>query len=469
MTAGIVSLAFIALLIAANAFFVAAEFALVSLRRPVVLEGASAGDRRARVAARELTNLSFVVKAAQFGIALTTLLVGFLIERAVGPSLLRPALTAAGFGEQGASAVSLVLAWLVALVALMMFGVLLPERLALTRPLQVALVVTGFTRGFGLVFRPLIRTFDWAGRLVTERLLRLETVDEVGGGRTLDELARIIDASKDGGSLSDAQSDVLRRAVELGDRRVVEVMIPRPDVVSLPAEATLADLRDAARRTGHSRFPVVGVDEDDIVGTVHVKDLISVDEAKRDTIQVGDIARPLVTVPESESLRNLLTDLRRRRRTYAVVVDEHGGTAGIVTLEDVLEELVGDIEDEFDRHGSSVRRLGPNRFLVRGTLRADRVEELLQEELPEGEYETFAGFVLDQLGHIPKLGEAFTFGRLEIRVHAMQNMRITDLLVRVFAPSISARAPHDRRSPGHEPEGVRAEQPGASDELRHRR
>ena len=441
---GILALPLVVLLIAANGVFVAAQFSLVSVRRPVVEELSSGGDRRALAITRELSDLSFALSSAQFGITGTSLLVGFLAERAIGDTVLRPLLDLVGLPEQAALTVAVTGAFLISTIVQMVVGELFPKNLALARPLGVALMVTPFARGFGILFGPFIRVFDGSAEIITERIFRVEVRDELEGGHSLDELSRIIAASGEEGSLTDEQTELLKRAVELGDRRVGEAMVPRPDVVWLAATDTLDDLRTAARTTGHSRFPVRGDSEDDVRGTVHIKDIIAVPLERHATTPVADVVAPMLAVPESEPLRRLLTDLRREQRTFAVAIDEYGGTAGIITLEDVLEELVGEIEDEFDPAGHLVRRVGAGRYLVRGSLRADRMEEQFGVALPEGEYETVAGFVLDRLGRIPEPGERVRHDSLELTVTRVERVRITEIAVERIASDEPTDEPTDR-------------------------
>jgi CBS domain containing-hemolysin-like protein len=427
---GYVALLLVAVLIAANGAFVAAEFALVSVRRPVVEDLAGQGDRRAQIVVRELSDLSFALSAAQFGITATSLLVGYLAERAIGDTILRPLLDLAGLPAGAALGVAVTGAFLLSTITQMVMGELFPKNLAISRPLGVSMAVTPVTRGFGVLFGPVIRVFDRSAVRVARSVFRVEHAMELEGGHSLDELARIIAASGEEGSLSVAQAQLLRRAVELGDTRVSEVMVPRPDVVWLTVEDTLADLRERARRTGHSRFPVHAGREDDVLGSVHVKDLLTVPGEEHPVTPVTEVVSPMLAVPESEPLRRLLADLRREQRTFALVVDEYGGTAGIVTVEDVLEQLVGDIEDEFDRRGHAVRRIGAGRHLLRGALQLDRVAELFGVELPEGEYETVAGFVLDRLGHIPEPGERVAVDGWELTVTRVEGVRVTELALR---------------------------------------
>jgi CBS domain containing-hemolysin-like protein len=427
---GYVGLLLVAVLIAANGAFVAAEFSLVSVRRPVVEDLAGQGNRRAQIVVRELSDLSFALSAAQFGITATSLLVGYLAERAIGDTIIRPLLDLVGLPAGAALGIAVTGAFLLSTITQMVLGELFPKNLAISRPLGVSMAVTPATRGFGVLFGPVIRVFDRSAVRVARQVFRVEHAIELEGGHSLDELARIIAASGEEGSLSVAQTQLLRRAVELGDTRVSEVMVPRPDVVWLTATDTLADLRERARRTGHSRFPVHAGREDDVLGSVHVKDLLAVPGEQHPVTPVTEVVSPMLAVPESEPLRRLLADLRREQRTFALVVDEYGGTAGIVTVEDVLEQLVGDIEDEFDRRGHGVRRIGAGRHLLRGSLQLDRVAELFGVELPDGEYETVAGFVLDRLGHIPEPGERVAVEGWELTVTRVEGVRITELALR---------------------------------------
>jgi len=428
-----VALLVVALLIAANALFVAIEFALVTLRRPVLEERAAAGDRRARTALRELRHLSFTLSSAQFGIAATSLILGYIAEQAVGDTLVRPVLEAVGVPASASLGLTVAGAFLLSTVVQMVVGEVVPKNIALARPLEVAMAVAPITRPFGVVLGPFIRVFDRSAEWVTRHVFRAETPEQLEGGHSLDELARIISASGAEGSLSEQQAELLRRAVALGDIRVGEVMVPRPDVVWLSAGDSLADLRQQARRTGHSRFPVHAGTEDDVLGTVHLKDLLAVPLDAHAGTSVTDVVAPVLAVPESEPLRRLITDLRREQRTFALVVDEYGGTAGIVTVEDVLEQLVGDIEDEFDRSGHDVRRVGVGRHLVKGSLRIDRLAEVLGVAVPDGEFETVAGFVLDRLGHIPEPGERVRVDGWELTVTRMASVRITELALQRVA------------------------------------
>ncbi len=425
------ALVLVGVLIAANGLFVAAEFSLVAVRRPAMEHAAAQGDRAARRVVRELHRLSFVLSAAQFGITVTSLLVGFLAEDAIGETVVLPLVEAAGLPAGSSRGISIAAAFLLSTGLQMVVGELAPKNLAIALPDAVSRATAGPMRVFGLVFGPIINVFDRAAAWMTERVFGVDVMDELPGGHTLDELSRIIAASSDEGVLSDHQAELLSRAVGLWDRRASEILVPAPDVVWLAASDPVDALRTASRDTGHSRFPVR--DGDDIIGTVHVKDLL---RAERETTAdgripvVGDLATTCLIVPESEPLRRLLASFRSGRRTFAVVVDEYGSVAGILTLEDLLEQLVGDIEDEFDRERvPTVRRVGRGRFRVAGSLRVDRFRDAVGVPVPTGDYETVAGLVMDGLGRIPDEGETLALDGLELTVTRMEGVRVAEVEV----------------------------------------
>ncbi len=431
---GWLALGAVVVLIGLNGLFVAAEFAVVSARGPALDELVDAGDLRAVRVHALLGTLPRFLSMVQFGITVTSLLVGFLADRAVGATLVRPLLTVVGLPQELSAAVSVTAALVLSTLVQMVIGELLPKNVAISRPVPVARRLAGFSHGSLRVLGPALRVLDRAAETVTRIVFRAEAPSRLDDAPGLDELSRIIAASGARGSLSVEQTELLRRAVSLGARRVGEVMVPRPDVVWTVSGATLGDLAELSRRSGHSRFPVRGATEDEVLGTVHVKDLLDVDVERRAATVVDAVAAPPLFVPESETLRALLDELRQRRRTFAVVVDEYGSTAGIVTLEDVLEALVGDVEDEFDPARAPGRPAsrgvrGPVR--IAGSTTLARFFERFGSMLPEGQYETVAGLLMADLGRVPEVGDRTVHGDLELVVAAREGLRVTEVLVRV--------------------------------------
>jgi CBS domain containing-hemolysin-like protein len=427
---GWLALVAVVVLIGLNGLFVAAEFAVVSARGPALDDLAESGDRRAIGVTAQLGRLPLFLSMVQFGITATSLIVGFLADRAVGEVLVRPLLAAVGLPPEASVALSVTLALMLSTLVQMVLGELLPKNIAISRPLPVARALSGFSATAIVVLGPLVRTFDRAAEQVTRRVFRVETPSRLDDAPGLDELGRIIAASGARGSLTAAQTELLRRAVSLGARRVGEVMVPRPDIVWIASDARVSDMNALARANGHSRFPIRGSTEDEVLGTVHVKDQLQVAPERRAGTAVAEVAAQPLFVPESETLRALLDEFRQRRRTFAIVVDEYGSTAGIVTLEDVLETLFGDIEDEFDSARAVGMRSRRAVERVAGSMTLARFSERFGVDLPEGHYETIAGLMMAELGLVPELGDRVAHGGLELVVSRREGLRVTEVLVR---------------------------------------
>ncbi len=372
----------------------------------------------------ELDRASLMLSGVQFGITATSLVVGFLAEAAVGDALIRPALGLFSLPEATVAPLSLTLAFVISTVVQMLFGELAPKNLALAIPERMSLWVAFPIRWFGKAFGPIIRIFDGSAAWVTRRVFRVDASEERHVGHSPEEITRIIVASRDEGQLSMDQGELLTRAVELAERRVYEVMVPRTRVAFLDGDDTVDSLRIASRETGHSRFPVVGESDDDILGTIHIKDLLSVDASQRGTTLMRSIASPALIVPETDRLRPLLTKMRQAHRTFAIVADEYGGVAGIVTLEDVVEELVGEIEDEFDSERETIVSTPGGGFLFDGAVRTDEASEILGTELPDGEYDTIAGLLIDVLERIPAEGESVEVAGWRLTAAEIDGMRV---------------------------------------------
>lgn len=433
---GSTALLLVGMLIVANGIFVAAEFSLVSVRRAELQPSLDRGDRRSRIVARELDDVSKALSVQQFGITATSLLVGWLVEQSLGADVVQPVLTALGLPAESSLVFAVGIAFFLSTVGQMVLGELFPKNLAIARPLPVARAVSPFSRGFGIVFGPIIRLFDATARLVTRHVFRVDVRDQLDSALNLTELARIITASGAQGNFSAGQTNLLTRAAMLGDRRVNEVMVPRPDIHWLTQGATLAQLRQASQNTGHSRFPVCGHDEDDVIGTVHIKSLLETPPKHYADTTIDAWVTPALFVPESVVLRRLLADFDQMQRTAAIVIDEYGSTAGLVTIEDVVEELVGEIEDEFDPRETFVRRVGANSYRMPGALSIDQLTALIGVALPDGPYETIAGFVLDALGVIPAAGDTVETEAVTVTVRQVDEVRITEVDVTVHSPHV---------------------------------
>ncbi|MGW4288911.1 hemolysin family protein [Streptomyces sp. NPDC004673] len=394
------------LLILANGFFVAAEFGLVTVERQDAERAAAEGDTRARTVVESLKELSFQLSGTQLGITITSLVVGMLAEPALADLLGGP-LGALGVPEGAASGIAVVVGMLLASALQMVVGELVPKNWAVSKPLQVAGFVAGPQRVFSRLFRPVISVLNTvANRLV--RALGVEPADELASARTPGELVSLARHSAQAGALEQDTADLFVRTLSLGDLTAQHVMTPRVKVSALQDSATAEDVVNLTRATGLSRFPVYREKIDEIVGMVHLKDALAVPAHERLRTPVARIAGKALLVPETLPVRPLLTRLRSEQ-PIAVVVDEYGGTAGVVTLEDIVEELVGEVRDEHDRQvvpevAPAPPEDGRPAWDVDGGCRVD-VLTRIGLDAPEGPYETVAGLVADLLGRIPAPGD----------------------------------------------------------------
>jgi len=406
MTIPLLLLAAAFLLILANGFFVAAEFGLVTVERPEAEKAAAEGDRRARTVVDSLKELSFQLSGTQLGITITSLVVGMLAEPALA-ELLHGPFTAIGLPEGAVPSVSVIVGMLLASAVQMVIGELVPKNWAVSKPMQVARFVAGPQYAFSRLFRPVIAGLNSvANRLV--RLLGVEPTAELASARTPGELVSLARHSAQAGTLEQDTADLFVRTLSLADLTAQHVMTPRVRVSSLQSSATAEDVVNLTRATGLSRFPVYRERIDEIVGMVHLKDALAVPAADRLRTPVGRIAQSPLLVPETLPVQPLL-ELLRSQQPIAVVVDEYGGTAGVVTLEDIVEELVGEVRDEHD--GQDVPELaaapaddGRPAWDADGSCRVDILQRI-GLDVPEGPYETVAGLVADLLGRIPVPGD----------------------------------------------------------------
>lgn len=398
-----VALGLLALLLLtfATGYFVAQEFAFVAADRGVLREQADAGDASAARALKVTERLSFMLSGAQLGITVTALLVSFLAEPAVAAAV-RPALRAAGLPEAAITGVAVTIGIVVATAVQMVLGELAPKNLGIARPEAVAKSLARSTLVYLAVAGPVIRLFDSSATRLLRRV-GVEPVEEVEHGATPEELSRIIAESGASGELPRHLSELLERALEFGDHTAEDVMVPRPRVVLLRAGRPVADLLEAMRAFGHSRYPVLG--EDGVVGVTGVRELLRAPDAAT----IGEITRSALLIPATLPLPLVLDRLRAAGDDMACVIDEYGGLAGLITVEDLAEELVGELIDENDPEplGAVAREDGT--WELPGTLRVDEVERATRLRLPESDdYDTVAGLVLAVLGRMAEPGDTVT-------------------------------------------------------------
>ncbi|GIL28879.1 membrane protein [Actinocatenispora comari] len=398
------------LVTAGTGYFVAQEFAYLGADRGRLSRLAAEGDPAAARAVELTGRLSFVLSGAQLGITVTALLAGYLAEPFLGGGL-RDGLTAIGLPAALAGPAAALLALVLATVVQMVLGELAPKNLGIARPDRLALALSGSTRAYLRVVSPLVRLLDGAANRLLRRL-GIEPAEELPVGVTADDLGGIVTDSAAQGRLAPDLAAALGRGLAFGERTAGQVMVARVDVHTLPADAPASAVLDGLD-TGHARFPVLRDGVDDLVGVVGLAEVLAVPARRRAVVPVAALAAPPLLVPASLPLPKLLESLRAQRRQLACVIDEYGGFAGIVTLEDVVEELVGDIRDEDDTELPQPRRTATG-WLVPARLRPDELAAVTGVELPaDGRYDTLGGCVLAALGRLPRPGDRVRVGTVD--------------------------------------------------------
>jgi CBS domain containing-hemolysin-like protein len=420
-------------LVAMNGFFVVAEFALVSVRRSRIEELVAQGNSRARVVRRAIEDPDRFIAATQLGITLASLGLGWIGEPAFA-DLIRPALSAipGPWDEVLIHSISVGLAFALITFLHVVLGELAPKSVALQNPERASLLVARPIVWTENVFRPAIWLLNGAGN----GLLRLFGLHRATGHQqvhSLEELKYLMRESQEGGVLEAGQEEMLQRVFQFGDRQVSEVMVPRNEVVGIEENATIQDLLKLFAEASHARFPVFHQDLDEIVGIVQIKDVLLAlaGDPARAAGPLTALVRPTLFVPETVEVADLLARMRAKQSQMAIVLDEYGGTAGIVTMEGLVEEIVGQISDELVVEEEPVVRLDESTVEIDAQLRVDEANEELDLDLPQGEdYETVAGLLLYRLQHIPVPGEELPVGDLVLRVTEMQGHRIEKVQIR---------------------------------------
>lgn len=410
------------LLTIGTGFFVASEFALVSLDRADLESRRDNGETGFASAIRALTRTSTHLSAAQLGITITTLLTGWLMEPAIG-TLLSPVLVGWGIGSGAAEAWSAVSAIVLATVLSMIVGELAPKNLALAIPRRVIKVVAPFQLAFTWLFAPFVGFLVNLSNLIV-RSFGIEPKEELSSARTAEELASAVRHSSMHGSLEEDTATLLGKALSFTNHEAQDIMTPRTRVATVRVGDSADDVIALTRKTGYSRFPVIDDDVDDVVGIVHVKHAVAVPREKRAEVPVGALQGEALRVPETMHLDVLLGELRKGGYQMSVVVDEYGGTAGIATLEDLIEELIGEVSDEHDRAKADVVRMG-DIVIFPASLRPDELRERADIDVPDdGPWETVGGFLLSRWGYIPEAGATLDACGGQFVVERMDGRRI---------------------------------------------
>ncbi len=423
------------LLVAACGVFVAAEFSLLAVNRNSVEARAKKGDPTAKRIAHALKTLSTQLSSAQVGITVTNLVIGFLAEPAIA-QLIQPVLTAIGIPSQFTASIAIALGLILATAVTMIFGELVPKNLAIAKPYATAAFIQWPLLAFTSLARWPIKLLNGSANAILHRF-GVEATEELASARSADELLSLVRRSAERGTLPRETAAMLERSLNFGDLTALDAMTPRLRVKALQANANASDVLELARESGRSRFPVYGKDLDDVCGVVHVKHAFLVPRNERKTTRVEDLMTEPLLVPSSISLEALLDDLRTDGLQMAIAVDEFGAVDGVITIEDLLEELVGDLKDEHDAGGAPVKQLSACEWDISGLLRPDELAEATEVYLPEHEeVETVAGLVAHILERIPEVDDQVDVSAVDregdkmavhIRVLRMEGHRVDRL------------------------------------------
>ncbi|HXY85337.1 MAG TPA: hemolysin family protein [Gaiellaceae bacterium] len=418
----------VGVLILLNGFFVAAEYGLVTARRTRIIELHHAGNRRARDVLRITSDPPRFISAMQLGVTLTSLAIGALGEHALGKA----------FGTFMATAVAIALAYLVLTFFHVVIGELVPKGVALGHSEGTALAVAAPVRAFFTVTAPLV----WVLQRSTELVLRLLGQKPPGAEDTVHseaELRMLVSQSTQHGEIEEQEQEMLYKVFDFADKEASDVMVPRPEVVALSIDLPPEECLEAVMDSPYTRYPVYRGSLDEVVGILHVRDLFaSLRERGMENVRIEDMLRPAYIVPETKDLAALLAEFRRTNQHMAIVVDEYGEMEGIVTLEDLLEEIVGEIEDEFDLPDESIEQVDEDTVRIDGTFSIDDFNEHFKSDLPDEDYHTVAGFVFGLLGRAPKVGDEVSHNGIRFDVVEVEGSRI-DRLAATFEGRREAR------------------------------
>ena len=433
---GLVAVVFLVLL---NGFFVAAEFSLVSVRKTRIAELVDQGNANAETVQKALENPDQVIAATQLGITLASLSLGWIGEPALS-HLIEPIIELFPLDLRPGLSHSLTagLAFAVITFLHVVVGELAPKSIALQNPDKTSLVVARPTLWSERLFKP----FIWALNGTGNALLRLVGMEPASGHQlvhSVEELKMLVTESAEGGAVARQESELLHAIFDFGDLLVRQVMIPRTEIIAVEAEMPLAEIIPLITESTYTKFPVYDDNLDNILGIFHVKDLMrTMQEADWQKSSVRSLVREAMYVPETLPISALLRRFRDDHQHIAIILDEFGGTGGLVTLEDLLEEIVGEVSDPFDKFTPEIVTLADGSFLIDGLALIEDVNKSLDLDLNDPAYDTIAGYTLGKMGRIPKVNDSVEFGKVLIQVEAMDGMRIERLKLTRLEDKISA-------------------------------
>jgi magnesium and cobalt exporter, CNNM family len=439
----------VALVIAANGFFVAAEYALVTVRRTRLQELEAQGSRAATGVLRLVDNPPRFISSIQLGVTLSSLALGAIGEPVVSEILRKPLdLLPQSWHTGVATTIAVILAFVILSFFHVVLGEIVPKSFTLEHAERVSLLVAGPINFFYALFRP----FIWVLVKSSNAVLRWIGVTAPSGLSLVhseEELKMLVTASREKGVLEAEEQEMLHNVFEFADKDAADVMVPRPDVIAVPVELPVAEALRVVLDHPFTRYPVFEEDLDDILGILHVRDLFSaLHDRGMERVDLRAILRPAIVVPETKHLDELMAEFQGTSNHMAIVVDEYGSVEGLVTLEDLLEEIVGEIGDEFDRPEAGVLRIGRGRVRIGGSFPIDEFNERFGTDLPVDDYHTVGGFVFGELGRAPKVGDSVGFNGARFEVSSTDGPRIIEVDVTLSTAGTPARESDGGEAPG---------------------
>ena len=418
----------LAVLITLNAFFSASEMAVVTVNKVRLRHKVEEGNKTAAIVERLATDSSRFLATIQVGITL----IGFLAAATAAVSMTQEVggllkLIPVRFIQNSADGIAVVLITVLLALVMLLFGELIPKNVALKHAERIAFTVARPVDGLARIFAPVVHALVW----LTNKISALLGADQTSSMPfvTQDEIKAMVDAGEEGGVLEEEEKEMIYSIFDFGDTLAREVMVPRMDIVAVEADTPMMEALDVLMREGHSRIPVYHENVDNIIGLLYAKDMLVYLKDTRRDVPLKSILRPAYFVPETKNVDDLLRELQKRRVHMAIVVDEYGGTAGLVTVEDLLEEIVGEIQDEYDAEEPSIEKTSDTQYVLDAGVQLDDVNDLLDAHLPDSGGDTLGGFIYNQLGRVAAVGDEIQMDGLAITVMSVSGRRIRKVRV----------------------------------------
>lgn len=422
----IINVVIVAILIVINGFFVACEFAMVKIRNSRIETLISEGNIRAKYCRSVKENLNSCLSACQLGITLCSLGLGWMGESTIS-KLILPVMKILKFSESITHGISIAISFIIITMLEVVIGELVPKALALYNTEKIMLNTSLLLLGFYKLMYPIIYLFNSSTNLFLKPF-GYSQAEEIDDPHTGNELRLLLEESYRSGLIDESEQQLVDNAFEFGDKMVREIMIPRTDMICIKKNYSEERIFSIIEETGYTRYPVVEKDKDDILGFVHIKDLYN-QKFKQNQINIENILREIIYVPEMTAINKLFEKLKKEKSQIAVVIDEYGGTSGLVTIEDVLEEIVGDIQDEFDKEILDIKQINDNTYIINGRTSINEINEYFDIDIEHNGFDSIGGWLYYKLGANIKVNQSINYKNYKFTVEKLNKLRVENLVV----------------------------------------